>query len=216
MELKELVDRYKKLNVPAVSDVLDKMGCWNHIMRNDIRPLKMEHKVAGPAFTMFGTSDRELDKSKHLIVKAIDEFVPDHVIVLATNGDVCTGHWGKLLTNAAIGHGMTGGVLDGGIRDTKQIMALNFPIFHRYFSPGDARGRFNVIEYQTPTLVGGIMVNPGDFILGDCDGVIVIPQEIAEEVLITSERTESTENEIRDRIRRGESVAKLYMEYDQF
>jgi regulator of RNase E activity RraA len=216
MLMKEITDGYMKIRVPAVCDVLDKeFGCWNQILNKDIRPLQLHHKVAGPAYTMFGVKSRETDKKKRLIVHAIDEMVSGSVVVMSTGGDESTGHWGELLSNAAIYRGVNGAVLDGGIRDTGAIIELGFPIFHRYFAPGDSTGRFNIIEYQTPIIVGGVKVNPGDFIFGDCDGVIVIPKDIVEPVLKAATEVYVTEDEIRDRIRKGEKVASLFFEYGQ-
>jgi len=214
--MEEITARYMKIRVPAVCDVLDKeFGCWNQILDKQIRPLQLHHKVAGPAYTMFGVKSRETDKKKRLIVYGIDEMIPGSVVVMCTGGDEYTGHWGELLSNAAIVRGVNGAVLDGGIRDTGAILELGFPIFHRYFAPGDSTGRFNIIEYQTPILIGGVKVNPGDFIFGDCDGVIVIPKDIIEPVLEAATRIDDTEVEIRARIKNGEKISDLFFEYGQ-
>lgn len=216
MTTKEITEGLMKLRVPAVCDVLDKeFGLWNQILDKDIRPLQLNMKIAGPAFTMFGTKSRETDKKKRLIVHAVDEMETGSVVVMSTGGDENTGHWGELLSNAAIYHGVNGAVLDGGIRDGGAILALGFPVFHRYFAPGDSTGRFNITEYQVPIVVGGVKVNPGDFIFGDCDGIVAIPKEIAEDVMTAATTIYNTEDEIRDRIRRGEKVADLFFEYGQ-
>lgn len=216
MQMKEITERYMKIRVPAVCDVLDKeFGYWNQILDRSIRPLQLHHKVAGPAYTMFGTKSRETDKKKRLIVHAIDEMVEGSVVVMCTGGDEFTGHWGELLSNAAIYRGVNGAVLDGGLRDTGAIIELGFPIFHRYFAPGDSTGRFNITEYQTPVVIGGVKVNPGDFIFGDCDGIISIPQDIIEPVLEAATQVYVTEDEIRDRIRNGEKISDLFFEYGQ-
>lgn len=216
MDMKEIIAGYMKIRVPAVCDILDKeFGGWNQILSKEIRPLRLDHKVAGPAFTMFGVKSREFDKKKRLIVQAIDQMTEGSVVVMCTGGDEYTGHWGELLSNAAIARGVNGAVLDGGIRDTGMILELGFPIFHRYFAPGDSTGRFNVIEYQTPIVIGGVKVNPGDFIFGDCDGIVVIPPDIVEAVLNRATEVYETEYEIRARIKNGESVAALYFEYGQ-
>ena len=216
MEMKEITERYMKIRVPSVCDVLDKeFGGWNQILSKEIRPLQLHHKVAGPAYTMFGVKSRETDKKKRMIVYAIDEMQAGSVVVMCTGGDEATGHWGELLSNAAIYRGVNGAVIDGGIRDTGQIIELGFPIFHRYFAPGDSTGRFNVIEYQTPIVIGGVKVNPGDFIFGDCDGIVAIPKDLIVPVLEKATEVYNTEDEIRDRIKNGEKVAKLYFEYGQ-
>lgn len=208
--------RYRRLYVPAISDVLDACGNWEHTMDIGIRPLLMKHKVAGPAFTMLGVASREMDKTKRLAVRALDELYPDCVPVLSASGDEKTGHFGELMTNVCLYHGCTGAVVDGGLRDTGAILKLDFPIFHRFHCPNDALGRYNVVEYECPLVAGGVKVNPGDFIVGDCDGVVVVPRELAEEVLLKAESVVDVETEIRGRLLKGEKMAELYQQYDQF
>jgi len=216
MNMKEIREGYLSVRVPAVCDVLDKQfNLWNQIMDRNIRPMKLTQKVAGPAFTMLGVRSRETDKNRRLIVRAIDEMGPGMVAAMSTGGDESTGHWGELLSTAAVCRGVTGAVLDGGIRDAAFILDLDFPVFHRYFAPGDSTGRFNIEEYQVPTIIGGVKVHPGDFIFGDCDGIAVIPKEIVEPVLTAARKIVETEAEIRARIRGGEKITDLFFEYGQ-
>lgn len=217
IELKELCERYRKLNVPAVSDQVDRLGYWHQVLNPGFRPLTMNDKLAGPAYTIYGTPSHELDKSKHLVkLHAVDNITPHSIVVYATNDDRADGHWGELLTNAVISHQVNGALIDGGVRDARQIIDMGFPLFHKFFSPGDSRGRFMVEEYQKPVIVGGVKINPGDFILGDYDGIIAIPKDVVEQVLLASETIAETENEIRDRIKKGDKLADLYMAYDTF
>lgn len=217
MNLKEICKKYRQVYTPAVSDVLDKKGCWNQTMEHSIHPLKTGMKVAGPAFTMLGMGSREVDKTKRLVApEALDHIKKYVVVVMATSGDENAGHWGELMTNAALFHGCAGAVVDGGIRDTWNLFKLDFPIFYKFKSPCDALGRFNIIEYQTDIVIGGVKVRPGDFIVGDDDGIVVVPEYLILEVLEESEETIKTENEIRKRVIKGESVAELYVQYDQF
>jgi len=217
MEMKEICERYKKLYVAAVSDVLDSMGHWHQVMEIGLQPLDVRNcKIAGPAFTMMGMGSREMDKTKRLAVKAIDELYEYSVPVMTTNGDTRTGHWGELLSNAAIVHGCNGAVVDGGIRDCEAIDELGFPIFYKFTCPGDALGRFNIIDFECTIECAGVVVHPGDFIFGDRDGVVVVPKDLTEKVLIEAEGILEVENEIRQRIKNGEKVAELYTQYDQF
>jgi regulator of RNase E activity RraA len=135
---------------------------------------------------------------------------------MTTNGDTRTGHWGELMTNAALLHGCNGAVVDGGIRDSAAVEALDFPVFYRFTCAGDALGRFNITAYECTVECAGVVVNPGDFIFGDRDGVVVVPKHLTEQVLEDAEKIAVVENEIRGRIRNGESVAMLYTQYEQF
>ena len=216
MGMKEICERYRKLYVPAVSDILDGMGYWHQVMHIGLIPLNAKQKVAGPAFTMQGVASGEMDKTKRLAVQALDVLYSQCVPVMTTNGDTRTGHWGELMTNAAILHGCNGAVVDGGIRDTNAIEALGFPLFYRFTCPGDALGRFNIVDYECTVECSGVLVHPGDFIFGDRDGVVVVPKALTEEVLIAAEGILAVEDEIRGRIKAGESVAMLYTQYEQF
>ena len=216
MNMKEICERYRKLHTPAVSDTLDSFGYWHQTMHYSLNPLKPHHKVAGPAFTMQGQPSREMDKTKRLAVQALDVLYDQCVPVMTTNGDTCTGHWGELMTNAALLHGCNGAVVDGGIRDSSAIDALDFPLFYRFTCPGDALGRFNITAFECRIECAGVVVNPGDFIFGDRDGIVVVPKPLVERVLEAAEGILTVEDEIRGRIKKGESVAKLYTQYDQF
>jgi 4-hydroxy-4-methyl-2-oxoglutarate aldolase len=89
-------------------------------------------------------------------------------------------------------------------------------VYAKYRSPADAKGRWNVVDFECPVKIGGVAVSPGDFIVGDADGVVIIPAELAVEVLLESEECVRTEAEIRQRVLRGESLAQLYMQYERF
>lgn len=214
--LPELVARYRKLYSGVISDCLDKIGLWNQCMDNSINPLKTNMVVAGPAFTVYGSAERSIDKKIRLGPKVVDELNPYQVVVMQTNGDLHTGHWGELLTNGAISKGAAGAIIDGGIRDSQFIIDLDFPVFYKFHCPGDARGRWNVTKLQEPISVGNVYVAPGDFIFGDIDGVVVIPQKHVSHILIAAENAVEEENEIRKQIKNGRKLADLYLEFDQF
>lgn len=214
--IEELCARYRRLYTPAVADALDDKGLWHHILDRRIQPLTLDMRVAGPAFTMLGKPERSTDRSIRKGVKAVDALRPHTVAVMDCSGEEITGHWGELLTNGALVRGCTGAVIDGGIRDTAAILELKFPVFYRFRSPADAKGRWNVVDFDCPVTVGGVPVKPGDFIVGDCDGVVVVPRDLVVEVLLEAEQVVADENEVRRRVRAGESVAGLYMQFKRF
>jgi 4-hydroxy-4-methyl-2-oxoglutarate aldolase len=212
----EICDRYKRLYTPAVADVLDTKGLWHQIMDNDLKGLTMDMIVAGPAFTVFGMAERSEDKCIRRGPQVVDRMQAYQVAVFETAGDSRTGHWGELLSNAARARGAHGAVIDGGVRDTRYILRMGFPVFCKYRCPGDATGRWNVADMEIPVTVGGVRVYPGDFIFGDSDGVVVVPRELTIEVLLEAEAILATENEIREKVRDGASVAELYSKYERF
>lgn len=212
----ELVERYKLLYSGLISDCLDRVGLYYQFMHHSIQPMSNSIVIAGPAFTVSGSGERTLDKSKRLGTKVVDDIGPYEVAVMQTNGDEQTGHWGELLSNGAIVRGATGAVVDGGIRDSAAIRKLGFPIFCKFHCPGDAYGRWNVVDIQVPISAGNVKVCPGDFIFGDSDGVVVIPKHLVVKILLASEKARDEENEIRSRILNGEKLTDLYTQYEQF
>jgi regulator of RNase E activity RraA len=214
--LEDLCTRYRKLYVAAVADSLDDKGLWHQIIDRRVQPLTLGMRVAGPAFTMLGRPERSTDRSIRKGVKAVDAVRPRTVVVMDCSGEEITGHWGELLTNGTLVRGGTGAVIDGGVRDTAAILALEFPVFCKFRSPADAKGRWNVVDFDCPVTLGGVSVRPGDFIVGDADGVVVVPAELVVEVLLEAEQVVAEENEVRRRVLNRESVADLYMQFKRF
>jgi regulator of RNase E activity RraA len=214
--VEELCARYNRLYTAAVADALDDKGLWYQIVDWHIQPLTLEMRVAGPAFTMLGRPERSTDRAIRKGVKAVDALRPHTVAVMDCSGEEITGHWGELLTNGARVRGCTGAVIDGGTRDVAAILRMGFPVFSKFRSPADAKGRWNVVDFDCPVTLGGVPVKPGDFIVGDCDGVVVVPADAVVEVLLEAEEVVRTESEIRERVRAGQSVAELYMQYKRF
>jgi len=214
--LDQLCTRYRNLYTGVVADVLDDRGLWHQIVDRRLQPLVLDMRVAGPAMTMLGRPERSTDRAIRKGVKAVDAIRPYTVAAMDCSGEEITGHWGELLTNGTIVRGGTGAVIDGGVRDTAAILALKFPVFCKFRSPADAKGRWNVVDFDCPVTIGGVSVSPGDFIVGDCDGVVVVPAGLAVEVLLKAEQAVATEDEIRQRIQQGQSLAQLYMKYERF
>ena len=216
LPIEELCARYRGLYTAAVADALDDKGRWHQIADRRIQPLTFEMKVAGPAFTMLGRPERSTDRAIRKGVKAVDALTPLAVAAMDCSGEEITGHWGELLTTGAMVRSCTGAVIDGGVRDVAAILRMGFPVFSKFRSPADAKGRWNVVDFDCPITLGGVPVQPGDFIVGDSDGVVVVPKDLLIEVLLEAEEIARTETEIRQRVRDGQSVAQLYMEYKRF
>ncbi len=215
-DLPAIADRFRNIYVGAVCDILDSYGLRYQFMHHSIMPLDSDKRVAGPAFTIVGMPNATTDNSKRMGPRVIDALTPGVVAVYETNGDQQTGVWGELWSAGAAHRGCVGAVVDGGIRDTAYIRSAGFPIFHRFTAPGDAVGRFNIVEYQTSVSVGGVRVSPGDYVFGDEDGVVIIPRELTLEVLEKAEGVKANEDEIRVAIGKGERLADLYKKFGRF
>lgn len=208
--------RFKQLYTPAVTDVLDSYGLRHQFAHHGIKPLDHRQMIAGPAFTIVGMADATMDLGKRVGPRVIDSFVPHVVAAYDTMGDEETGVWGELWSTGAAKRGCVGAVVDGGIRDTGFIRRAGFPIFHKFTCPADAVGRFNIVDFGCGVNIGGVRVNPGDYIFGDEDGVVFIPSEITLEVLDKAEEVSRKEDRIRDAIDGTRSLAELYTTFGKF
>jgi 4-hydroxy-4-methyl-2-oxoglutarate aldolase len=215
-DLQTIAERFWALYVPAVCDVLDDYDLRHQYVQHGIRPLDHTMKIAGPAFTIQGRPDSTRDITKRMGPKVIDQLSPGVIAVYDTSGDDTTGVWGELWSAGAARRGCVGAVVDGGIRDTGFIRSTGFPIFHKFISPGDAVGRFNIVDFNCPVTIGGVRVEPGDYVFGDEDGVVIIPGALTLEVLEKAERIRTRENKIRVALDEGKALADLYIEHGKF
>ena len=206
---KELCDRFEKTWTPAVNDVLRELGYLEQTLPNNIMPLREHMRVCGSAFTVKGaknlTQEGEMEKRAEML-EALGE---NTVAVWDTSGDDQSAQWGEIMTMAAKARGCRGAIVDGGVRDTHLVLAQEFPVFCRYRSSNGMLGRFRMIDYQIPVQIGGVMIRPGDVLFGDIDGVLVIPREVAYEVLLRTETIAENEEEIKMNIRLGMSPSEV-------
>jgi len=179
--------------------VSDAMGRCNS-MAAEIKPVWPGAKLLGPALTV-----RTFPADNLMIHKAVTLAKPGDVIVVNAGGYKDTAVFGDLLGYSCKVHGIAGMVIDGSTRDAEGLQAVGFPVFARGVLPmgpfKDSPGSINV-----PISCGGLAVRPGDIILGDADGVIVIPQEEAADVLAKSQAAVAKEQQIRQRLKQGEYI----------
>ena len=219
--LTELIGRYEQLSSPVVYDVLDQMGHPNQALDSGIVPLAASMVVAGPAFTIEGESCREGLPATIPFNRVFRHITPNTVIVSSTHGHTVSGPWGENTSLSAQMRGARGIVLDGGTRDANAIVALGFPAFCRYVTPVFSKGRYQMTGYQQPVELPGqvgekVQVTPGDFVLADRDGVVIVPRALVEDVLVAGERLEEIEIQIRTSLRSGEDREVVYERYPKF
>ena len=224
----DMCARYRRLNSAGVNYVLDEMGHPHQCLSLRIRPLQPDWVVAGPAFTIKWTAETrhpvELAQQKEgpNLFSIVDQFHPGCVLVMETGKSMNVGHWGELTGLMSEVRGCHGAVIDGGVRDSRHLRERGtYPVFARYTSPIESVHRANIIDIECPllmtgSLTEGLLVRPGDFIFGDSDGVLVIPAEIAEEVLIKSETVSKTEDLIRGEIGAGVHPLEVWQKYGRF
>jgi 4-hydroxy-4-methyl-2-oxoglutarate aldolase len=207
----------QQLYSAVLSDVMDDLGLMHQAMRPFVRPLDDSLVTMGRARTgLFADtySVREGENPYVIEIALIDDLKTGDVPVLSCNGPTNRiAPWGELLTTASKARGAVGCITDGLVRDVRHIKALEFPVFHGGIGPLDSRGRARMIEMDTPVECGGVRVRTGDIVFGDIDGVVVIPQERAEEVVERALRKVKSENHTRDELRQGRSLREVYEKY---
>lgn len=216
-ELEQIRQRYLNLYTGAISDMLDKHGYRDRVLPRDIVPFTVANRVAGPAFTGQGypcASSANDDTQTRLSM--LDSIKPGTVSIWACGGSVVCAHWGEIMSNAARQRGCTGAVLDGGVRDLDFINAMNYPVFARFKCCASSIGRWDIKEYQVTIKIGNTVIRPGDFVFGDIDGVVIVPGELALEVLTAAEDVYKREKGMREELRRGVPIKDAYAKYGAF
>lgn len=195
MTLDELIAGFRTVATASVADAVDKVAGKGGYMDESIKPRINDKKIVGPAVTILeGPTDEALPPQHAL--DAIDESAAGSVICIAVGGEQNVAVWGGLMTAGAVANKHEGAVLDGGVRDITEIRRdYDFPVFSRSVSPGTTVGRFRTYSANQPVRIGGIIVHPGDIIVGDIDGVVVVPRQHAEAVLSMAQEIDERELE---------------------
>src|SRR5262245_34383826 len=202
------------LTSAVLADVLDTLGHRHSALPPEVRPLRPEWKVFGRAATLSAVAvSAEPARPYDVELACVDALKPGDVLVATTNGERTSALWGELLSTAARARGAVGAVLDGLTRDADRILAMNFPVFASGFSPLDSKGRLDAISHGQPIRMGSCVVRPGDLVYGDIDGLVVVPQELAEQALARALEKVQGENKVRSELARGRSAREVFAEY---
>lgn len=209
-----MFDQWKPIYTALAADIMDQMGHRDQAMDSGIRPCQPETWFAGPAVTIDAYENHEpSDDPYGKIFEAYDLMNPGDVVVLGTNGEQRSGLWGELLATAAEAQGVKAIVTDGLVRDVRQMNAMGFGCFCRGYSPLDSAGRALPERVNAPIRCGGVKVVPGDLVLADHEGVVVIPMVIRDEVLTRSQEKLEGENTVRDELAAGHSPRSVFDKY---
>jgi regulator of RNase E activity RraA len=212
-----LADRLESCYSGAVYDVMRDLGLGPQILPRTIVGLDPRMKVAGPAFTIRGRPDRTIDANQSLLEwTGLLSRCPAGSVVLCQPQDDVRALMGELSAEALKLRGVRGYIVDGGCRDTELILEQGFPVFCRYTTPVDIVGAWRPEAFDEPITIGDVTVRGGDYILGDRDGIVVIPGDVAEQVIARTEEVIGTESELRRAIRAGEDPQQAYLQFGKF
>ena len=206
---------FKDLLYSAVlADVLDKLGHRASALPPSLRPLRPEWSLFGRAATLRAVAvASEPERPYAIELECIDALRPGEVLVATTEGDRSSALWGELLSTAARARGAVGAVVDGLTRDAARIVEMGFPVFAAGFSPLDSKGRLDGIRHGQPIQLGDCLVRPGDWVIGDADGVVVVPAALADRALSLAMDKVAGENRVRAELAKGRSAREVFNEY---
>ena len=197
-----LVESFKLLDTASVSDAMDKIGISAGC--HGIKPVVHGVKFAGRAFTVKYRACGVVERGT--VGDFLDDVPAGHVVVIDNAGRTDCTVWGDIMTTLAHHKGVAGTVIDGVCRDVPKIRDLGYPIFTRDYYMMTGKDRVEIEGVNVPVTVSQRQVRPGDIVMGDDSGVVVIPASRAEEVLKIAQEIEHTEQEILKRIAKGQSL----------
>lgn len=205
----ELLARYEQLYTGAISDVMREFCLLDQALPGYLQPLRPERTVAGLAFTVKSAPNVKISGEMAFRTQMLGELKAGHFVCWDTSNDEKATLWGGVMTATAHGMKVKGAVIDGGIRDTHQIMEKDFPVFYKYRIPNGSLGRCLITHYRIPIKIGDVTIKPGDVIMGDIDGVLCIPRDIAYDVLVRAEEIKANEKQIFGWVAKGETVQEI-------
>ena len=213
----ELRTRFGAVYTAALTDVLDDLGYRHQTLPPEVAPLDPGARVAGPAFAVEGRTNHSIDAERSIrrILEMLGSVPAGHVAVYEP-GDATCAHFGELSATSLQAHGVMGVVINGGCRDVDLVRESGLPVFARYRTPQDAVSRWEVLDWGHEIEIEGVIVTTGDYVVGDSDGVAVIPHDLIERVLAEAEALVGTENLIRDAVRNGMKPLAAYEQFGKF
>jgi regulator of RNase E activity RraA len=203
----------ENLYTPVIGDVLDTLGRRHQFLPPQIRGLTPSMKLVGRAVPVLIVDVFEPQRRPFgRLTEALDSLT-DGEVYLARNGRTQCAAWGEILTATARTRRAAGAVIDGYHRDTPRVLEQDWPVFSRGSYAQDAGVRTSVVDYRVPVQIGGVQVCPGDLVVGDVDGVVVIPAELEDEVIERALIKASAESLVRTAIEGGMSSTAAFAEY---
>ncbi len=204
----ELLARYEQLYTGAISDVLREHALLDQGI-GQLIPLRPERTVAGIAFTVKSAPNVKITGEMSFRTQMLDDMAENSFVVWDTTNDEKATLWGGVMTATVVAKNVRAALIDGGIRDTHQILEKNFPVFYKHRIPNGSLGRCLITHYQTPIMIRGVVIKPGDVVLGDIDGVVVVPRDIAYDILLRAEEIRANEKKIFGWVAEGQSIHQI-------
>ncbi len=207
-------DLSERLYTAVISDILDSMGLRDQSPNIELNSTTGNRTLMGYAKTLRWVDCPDPEQETYApMIAAVDSVKPGEVVVSAATGSNRSALWGELLSTATRMRGGRGAIVEGAVRDIAQMRSMDFPCFARHRTPKDSAGRQMVEAYDVPIEIGGVTVNPGDLVMIDADGMVVIPSSRAEEVIEKSLEKVEKEDTTRDELLKGRLLREVYDQY---
>ena len=214
---RSLIARLGACYTGAVHDVMRAMGYDDFVLPHDIKAIDASTHLAGPVWTVSGRTDRS--KSRHDCLLGwctlLSKAPSGHVVVCQPNNREIA-LMGELSAQTLATRGVLGYVVDGGSRDTELVLAQAFPVFCAFLTPADIVERWVPDRYGEPIKIGSVSISTGDYLLGDRDGIVIIPGDAVEEIVSQTEIVVSTESEMRAALTAGMDPIEAYNRFGKF
>jgi len=209
-----LAQMREKLYSAVVCDALDTLGLKHQSPRVPIKPLTVQGVLIGRCKTTLWAEMGHVDERPYeLELQAVDTCRSDDLLIAAAGGSMRSGLWGELLSTAARRSGCVGAIVDGAVRDVAKTTAMGFPVFARGTSPYDSRDRNRVIDIDVPIEIDGVRFSPGDLVIADADGIVVVPQAAEADAINAAWEKVHAENVVRDAIAGGMTASEAFKKY---
>jgi len=215
--MSNFVDRLSKLYTGVVHDIMRDMGYKNFTLPPNIRPCKNNHILAGEIFTIEGEVDESQNHHESLLAwTGFLSKAPKNKVIICqpNNNDVAM--MGELSAETLQLRGIRGYIVDGGARDMDFILKIDFPVWSKFYTPRDVVKFWKPTQYENQIMIGDVKINNNDYVLGDIDGVVIIPKENIKEILEKTEELINTENLVRKAIKEGMDPQEAYIKFNAF
>jgi 4-hydroxy-4-methyl-2-oxoglutarate aldolase len=202
----------ERLTAAILSDSCDAAGLRHQVLQHRLAPVVPGSRAFGRARTVrFAPSlADDADDPYRDAIRVIDGIRAGQLVVIATDQNNDSAFWGELFSAAALGSGASGVITDGNLRDTERIAALGFPAFSRSRRPIDFRARLRIVDIDEPVVLGGVEIRPGDLVMADDDGVVVIPRRHEAAVLGLARERAARESTVLAELLNGESLRTVW------
>jgi regulator of RNase E activity RraA len=213
----QIIEGFRKVSTGNLADAVEEATGQPGFMNHDMKPI-FKTKIVGAASTAMLRRVLKSDSRNYAnrALEILDEAPPGNVLVYVLEDGLNIAGMGNLMATTAKVRGLAGAVIDGGVRDIEEITQIGFPVYSRSVTPATSVGRLVSVSKNEPVLCGGVRVRPGDYIMGDWDGVVVVPVEAAERVVELIRQYDEKESKMVPIIKEAKSMLKALEKYNRY